>query len=78
MEGGICQVGSVASQESSGRFVVKEEEQNGRWLMLAHFSIRGISGGIQNTRDHLERQEHDLCCSRSLCYSRRLQRGETV
>lgn len=59
MEGGIFQVCSVAFQESSGRFLVKGE-QNGRWLMLAHFPIRGISGGIQSTRDHLELQEHDL------------------
>lgn len=59
MEGGICHMGAVAFEEASGQFLVKGEERNGRWLMLAHFSIRGTSGGIQNTRDHLELQELD-------------------
>lgn len=59
MEGGICHMGAIAFEESSGQFLVKGEEQNGRWLRLAHFSIRGTCGGIQNARDHHELQEHD-------------------
>lgn len=50
-------MGSVAFQESIGRFLMKEE-QSARYRYLSHFSRREVSRGIQNTRDPPEFQRH--------------------